>query len=61
MWQIALTLFFIMEYWYYFAIIALFIVLVISFNAVRKQKRVQIHKKYREMGVLDTKDTAEGD
>jgi ribose/xylose/arabinose/galactoside ABC-type transport system permease subunit len=52
-WQIALTLFFIIEYWYYLAAIALIIIFVVSFNKIRKKRRLKIHREYRDSGVFD--------
>ncbi len=55
MWQIVLTLVFIIEHWYYFVAITLIITSLVSFNRIRKKKRLKIHRRYRETGVLDTK------
>ncbi|OMF18475.1 hypothetical protein BK127_11990 [Paenibacillus sp. FSL H7-0331] len=55
MWQIAFTLALVIEYWYYFAVTTLLIIFVISYNILRKKKRLQIHRKYRKTGVLDAK------
>jgi hypothetical protein len=55
MWQIVLIPYFIIEYWYYFLTIALIITFVITFNIVRKKKRLQNHRKYRNTGILDFK------
>lgn len=55
MWQLALIPYFIIEYGYYFLAIVLIITFVVTFNIVRKKKRVQIHKEYRKTGVMDSK------